>query len=112
MRWLLVAVVLLTACSGGTRELGITDEATGSIDPPESTLATEDELWVEFEARWLCDLERSTYADPADVEVALEDRLVEEGIDEADYEQFKARLADDPDLAAHVQAATLERCGD
>lgn len=67
--------------------------------------------WVEFEARWVCDLERSTYGDPADVETALRERLAAEGIDQDEYRAFSQRLDVETDLARHVQAAVLERCG-
>lgn len=111
MRWILVVLVLLAGCADGARELGIDDASPGSIPAPDTELAAADVPWVEFEARWVCDLERSTYADPADVQTALVDRLAEEDIDESAYQRFKTRLANEPDLSAHVQAAVIERCG-
>lgn len=108
----LVGLMLVAACSGGARELGIDDAPQASIPAPETELAPEDAPWVEFEARWVCDLERSTYGDPSEVEEALALRLIDENVDEEEYQRFKARLADEPDLGAHVQAAVIDRCGD
>ena len=79
---------------------------------PGTPLAAVDAPWVEFEARWLCDLQRSTYDDPSDVDAALADRLAEEAIVAEEYAAFKQRLEAERDLSLHVQAAVVERCGD
>lgn len=112
MRWWIVGLTLIAGCSGSTRELVVVDADPGTLPAPSTQLAAVDEPWVEFEARWVCDLERSTYDDPAEVEEALAERILDNDIDPDDYEEFKRRLGAEPDLAAHVQAAVIDRCGD
>ena len=113
MRWWVGALTLLMmSCSGGARELGPGENPSGTVlSAPQTELAAEDAPWVEFEARWLCDLERSAYEDPSDVEVALEEQLAAADLDEALYRSFTDRLEVEPELRAHVQAAVFERCG-
>ena len=110
---LLVVVLLLVAgCGSAPRSLAGTDDQGISPVAPDSPLAAVDAPWVEFEARWVCDLERTVYDDPADVDAALAERLHEADIDPAAYSAFKDRLQADADLALHVQAAVVDRCGD
>lgn len=112
MRRLVIVLVVLAACSTSGRQVAPTEADDVTIPAPTTDLAVEDVPWVAFEANWLCDLQRSTYPDPADVEAALQDRIADQGIDPEEYEAFQQRLDDDTDLALHVQAAVLERCGD
>ena len=114
MRLTIVAllVLLVSGCAASSRTLRPTDNDSGPLPEPTAPLAAVDIPWVEFEARWVCDLERRAYEDPAQVEEALADRLASENIDPNEYRAFAERLTSERDLALHVQAAVLDRCGD
>ena len=109
---LVLLVALVAGCGSSARTLGATENEGGPLPGPGTPLAAVDAPWVEFEARWLCDLQRSTYDDPSDVDAALADRLAEEAIVAEEYAAFKQRLEAERDLSLHVQAAVVERCGD
>lgn len=109
-RWVVV-LLLVTACAQGGRLLESAPEEQAPLPPPTSSLDSADELWVTFESEFVCDLERSSYADLAEVEAALLEKLDDEQLDKADYDAFKARIAADRQLSLHVQAAVVERCG-
>lgn len=112
MRWFVVALTLLLAsCAGGAREVGDGGDGDSVLRSPQTDLSADDAVWVDFEARWICDRDRSTYPDPAAVETALADRLATEGLSGDDYASFVDRLSSDTNLALHVQAAAVQRCG-
>lgn len=112
MRWWLAALIFVAACATNDgRELGLDGGPDNTLPAPTTELAAEERPWVEFEAEWLCDVERSSYADLAELDDALAAKLTERQIDAGEYEAFKQRVRDDRELALHVQAAVVERCG-
>ncbi len=68
------------------------------------------EVLARVEGRWMCDVQRYTFEDVADIEAELAARVVAAGYDLADYETFKAVLGEDPELRAQVRGVYEEYC--
>lgn len=94
MRRIVVTVALVgliaAACGGG-------------ITPAQADLAN-------VEGRWMCDVQRYTFAELADVQSELEARVAAAGYTTSDYESFKAALAEDQDLRIMVRDVYEEYC--
>ncbi len=61
------------------------------LDPPTVDLVT-------VHASWLCELQRRTFVEPGDIEVALQDHLERSGISADDYQIFVSDLASRQDF--------------
>lgn len=93
MRRRLTAVVIL---------LGLTISACGT--------SFDADLMVAIESRWMCDVQRSSYEDLADVEGELEQRLTGNGVTMETYSAFKDALVDDLELRTQVLEAYEAYC--
>lgn len=60
------------------------------------------DLMVSFEARWMCDVQRSVYDDLEDLTGKFDERLVGNGLTQEIYREFKDALTDDIDLRDRV----------
>jgi len=60
------------------------------------------DLMVSLEARWMCDVQRSTYAESADIDAELAERLSGNGVTDEVYHKFKDALIDDLALRERV----------
>lgn len=65
---------------------------------------------VQFEAQWQCDVQRRTFDDIADVEVARSDALASWGLSEQEYTAFRAELDQSPELRSAVKTAFDGHC--
>ncbi len=68
------------------------------------------DLMVAIESRWMCDVQRSVYAELTDVDAELEQRLAGNGVTMETYADFKDALADDIDLRTQVLEAYESYC--
>lgn len=68
------------------------------------------DLMVSLEARWLCDVQRSVYDEVTDIDAALNDRLVGNGVSAETYSDFKSALIDDLALRERVLAEYTVYC--
>ncbi len=60
------------------------------------------EALATFEGRWLCDVQKSTYADLSEIEAALEERLATAAISDEEYKEFKDSIGNDENLREMV----------
>lgn len=60
------------------------------------------DLMVSFEARWMCDVQRSVYDDLEDLTGNFDERLVGNGLTTEIYREFKDALTDDIALRDRV----------
>ena len=60
------------------------------------------DLMVSFEARWMCDVQRSVYDDLEDLTDNFDERLVGNGLTSEIYRGFKDALTDDIALRDRV----------
>lgn len=60
------------------------------------------DLMVSFEARWMCDVQRSVYDDLEDLTANFDERLVGNGLTPEIYREFKDALTDDIALRDRV----------
>jgi hypothetical protein len=68
------------------------------------------DLMVPFEARWMCDVQRSTYAELTDITRVFDDRLAGNGLTTEIYHDFKDALIDDIELRNLVLAEYQAYC--
>ena len=95
---MIVAALLIAACSAG------------SAADDSAVLTGIDSTLIAVEARWMCDVQRYAFDDLSGFDAELESRLFERGLSRSDYEAFKERLAEDPDIRGGVRAAYDEVC--
>lgn len=87
-------------------------------DPPEELafieaepeLADGDRALAVFEAEWVCELQRRSFASLAERGEALEVALAEVDLDPADYESFRTRLGEEQELRDAVLYHYQESC--
>ncbi len=72
--------------------------------------AADRQALARLEGRWMCDVQRFTFEDVGAIESELEARVVAAGYAVADYAEFKAILAETPDLREQVRKAYEEYC--
>lgn len=77
---------------------------------PAVALDAEDAELVAVEAQWLCDIQRRSFTDLADLEVARASLLANSGVSDDRYEAFQARLETSTDLRLAVLAAFQGTC--
>lgn len=65
---------------------------------------------VGFEAQWQCDVQRQTFDDLEDIELARSDTLARWGISNDEYQAFRTQLNESPDLRIAVEAQYDEYC--
>lgn len=82
--------------------LGLTVAACGT--------SFDADLMVAIESRWMCDVQRSSYDDLADVDGELERRLAGNGVSMETYSAFKDALMDDIELRTQVLEAYEAYC--
>ena len=68
------------------------------------------DLMVSLEARWMCDVQRSTYAELSDITGAFDERLAGNGLTTEIYHDFKDALIDDIELRNRVLAEYQAYC--
>jgi hypothetical protein len=68
------------------------------------------DLMVSFEARWMCDVQRSVYEDIDDLTTGFDERLSGNGLTPEVYRDFKEALADDLELRNRVLAEYQAFC--
>ena len=86
-----------------------TTETTSTTIPP-PVLSDSDQALADLEGRWLCDVQRQTFAKLSDMTDALQARLDGVGITRDEYDAFKDRLADEPDLRLGIRAVFDSYC--
>lgn len=77
---------------------------------PEETLPPEQELLVHFEADWVCELQRRTFATPAAMGETLDEKLAANGITQSDYEAFRGDVANSQNLRDWILFVYQENC--
>jgi hypothetical protein len=65
---------------------------------------------VALEAQWLCDVQRRSFTELADLEVARSSLLANSGVSVDDYEAFHDRLAANTDLRLAVLQTFQSNC--
>lgn len=68
------------------------------------------DLMVSFEARWMCDVQRSVYEDLDTISLDFDERLAGNGLDAEIYRSFKDDLTDDLELRNRVFAEYEAYC--
>ncbi len=68
------------------------------------------DLMVSFEARWMCDVQRSVYDDLEDLTANFDERLVGNGLNPEIYREFKDALTDDIALRDRVLSEYEDYC--
>lgn len=112
----LVATASLTGCTSPDPDEDLVfDEG----DPPEELALIENEPELSdsdvelavFEATWICELQRRSFPSLELRDEAFADALAQAGLDAADYDGFKLRLAEEQELRDgvlfHYQADCL-----
>lgn len=77
---------------------------------PDVDLSPEDVDLVQFEADWVCELQRRTFVSQEAIDEALEENLVGLGIDRVDYDEFRAEVNESQDLRESILFAYEENC--
>lgn len=90
--------------------------ACGASGPPEDAvelpaLEGPDQVLVGFEAQWLCDVQRHTFPDLAQMDATRSELMTSFGVTAAAYDDFKVRLGADAGLRNQVRAAYDSACG-
>ncbi len=115
----LLCLVALSACGGDTPppELPFSDStASATADVAETPSDRLDPLieanydLVLFRARWVCELQRRTFTELADMDTALNEALAETNLTRDDYEAFLQELAESQALRDGVLTLYEERC--
>lgn len=93
-----------TATDPGQADVGAAEpEAEAfSIDAPGDLMA--------FQATWLCEVQRRTFPNLDDIDIALEDALVANGLDRAGYDNFLAELDGSQELRDELLRTFGQRC--
>ena len=73
-------------------------------------LSDSDQALADLEGRWMCDVQRQTFAQLSDMTDALQARLDGVGISMDEYDAFKARVGDEPDLRTGIRAVFNSYC--
>jgi hypothetical protein len=123
----LAAALLLSGCSRsepnaidqtGVTNLAFADETeamatttTTLIDgAPTAPLPQGSIGYVEFEATWICELQRRTFPTPDAIDAALDEKLVQSGLDRVGYDSFRAEVNGDQDLRDAILYTYQETC--
>lgn len=61
------------------------------------------ELMASIEGRWMCDVQRHTFADTTDIQAELDARLAGNGVTADQYRAFKDALTKQPELRDQVR---------
>ena len=127
VRATVLTTLLLGACSAGADDgqagapatgLAFSDEQDAAAtttttliaEAPAVTLVEGDLGYVQFEATWVCELQRRTFPTPDAIELALNEKLQELGLEREAYDAFRARVNDDQDLRDSILFAYQETC--
>ncbi len=114
----MVLVVILTSCSSSSSSPAQTPSSI-AFSIPETTLIAEpegvelsdaDANLVNFQAKWVCEFQRRTFADQTSGAEALTEALAEAEIAESSYSAFLERLNDNQDLRDLVLFSYQETC--
>jgi ABC-type transport system substrate-binding protein len=93
---------------------GSTAPATTSGDAAPARIASgeaiTDDALVLFEGRWLCEVQRRSFADLSDMETLRTELLASAGLDRSAYDSFQADLAEDQDRRRLVLAVFETVC--
>ncbi len=114
-------VLLLSACGDPAPppELPFADSPTTTAtteavaettEPPSDPIVAENGDLVAFQARWVCELQRRTFSDLSDLDIALDEALTETGLSRPAYDEFTATMADSQALRDEVLKLYGERC--
>ena len=100
-----------TGCSGddAPETLAMADDAP-LVSQPATSFSDAENVIIQFHVDWLCEVERRTFVDLDDADVALAEALSANGIDPDVYDQFvDETLATQPGRDA-VRYAYQETC--
>ncbi len=100
-RLLVLVAVVLSACGAASAE---------GVLPVVPTLPPASEPLVEFEASWLCQVQRFAFSDLSEIETQKRRALEGAGFTSADYADFQVRLEDDGDLRSEVKDRFIDGC--
>ena len=98
-------LLLLSGCSGGAPE-GLAFESEEEAARILETYAVE----LDFHADWLCELQRRTFLEFEDIEIARSEALVGAGLSDERYDDFLKVLDDSQAARDYVRTAHNERC--
>ena len=106
--WRILTVVLLVAsCGTDNTEPDalalVSDDALAPLDDVERVL-------VDLEATWMCDAQRTSSTSDDVVDESRARAIAEAGLSDAEYDAFRAELADRADLREAVLARFIEVC--
>jgi len=121
---LLLFVLGLSACGGDTPppELPFADSPTTTVAIAEAIVSEEEpvderdpivienEDLISFQARWVCELQRRTFPDLSDMDVALDEALTETGLVRAAYDEFVIEMSESQAIRDEVLKVYGERC--
>jgi hypothetical protein len=117
----LACVLALSSCGSETtnsasapEDLAFAEPSGSSTDlidaAPDVDLSPEVVDLVQFEADWVCELQRRTFVSQEAIDEALDENLVGLGIERADYDDFRAELSESQDLRESILFAYEENC--
>jgi len=104
-------VAFATGCSGddAPETLAMADDAP-LVSQPDASFSDTENVIIQFHVDWLCEVDRRTFVDLDDADVALAEALSANGIDPDVYDQFvDETLATQPGRDA-VRYAYQETC--
>ena len=121
----LACLLIVSSCGSGDPEdaaaaaeapedLALAEPAPTTLDlideEPDVDLTSDEIDLVEFEANWVCELQRRTFASEEAIEEALEEKLTGLGIDRATYDDFRADVNQSQDLRDSILFSFQENC--
>lgn len=74
-------------------------------------LTESDLAFADFEAEWLCDVQRYSYADLSEMDEARADLMLAHGVEAEDYRDFKDLLEEHEELRMRVADTYAATCG-
>lgn len=77
---------------------------------PDVRLSAADTAFVRFEAAWICELQRRTFASQDGRELAMVEKLGDFGLDPAGYQEFRSRVNEDQELRDSILFGYQETC--
>lgn len=103
-----------TAGAEAPEDLALAEPAPTTLDlideAPDVDLTSDEVDLVQFEANWVCELQRRTFASEEAIEEALEEKLTGLGIDRATYDDFRADVNQSQDLRDSILFSFQENC--
>lgn len=117
IQMLAVAIVLTVvgvSCSSGPNESLAFDEPVSETvvesEPTVNVDVVESSDVISFQASWMCELQRRTFADLDATDEALDESLFAAGVSRSTYDEFVAMLPQSQELRDEVLSRFTQTC--